>query len=477
MAGSFDPALLALHDEDRAMLVIIRRRHRWRRSPLFNNIMITALLSAIVIQSAMIFDLFWPAATYVGYWIQAAVFLFYLILPLSRIRPSVVGSAIIILLFLIVEHIRFCVMADESYNFNSLLFYLPFLSFLPLYKSGVSINTIAKILFWICVIYIFTYVVGYDRILSGSLGDNRAIKDGDFARGARLYLATVFAAFVAFYSVTNKSIPIVVRAIIFVIAFYALVLSGSRTYGVIFMLVLVLSSIRLFGMATRVLLFSIVMIICGLVMLGLLVPGWNPFAQMSSDGSGFARSLEYEVAMRVIKDHWFLGVGIANNFDAQQIFFKTREYLPLYPSDLGILGPLILFGIPGLLVFIAATYLCMVPSLGRHDGSGFRGVQLTAFTCAAFGVISPSLLLEPNAVFLMMLIVARLRDGPLFRVFQFEKLWFEAVSTDQGTVMQRVMAVVSIRHRRIYGADHYTPLTMTDPDTDTDSDRDQRPKT
>lgn len=430
-----------------------------RRPSFLDHCLITALLVAIVVHAAVIVDLLWPSATYASYFVQISVFLFYLFFPLTRIRLAIQIPAIAIFLFLVLEHVWFCHLSQQPYNFNAVLTYIELLSFLPFYRSGVPISRILKILFILITLYLLFYVVGHNSILSGALGDNRAIHDGDTARGSRLYLAAAFASFVAYYAMTNRRLGFLLRSGAFLIAVYALWLSGFRTFGLIFVIVMLLSLMRLLGGATRLALFGLFCVISGTLLLGFLVPHWNPFNYMSWDGSAFARSLEYRVAMKVVQQHWMWGVGIANTFDAQQIFFRTREYEPLYPSDLGILGPLILFGIPGVVAFVAATYFCIASPLRRDGGSGIRGLQLNCIACGLYGVISPSLMIEQNAVFLSLLFVAQLRAGQLFWWVRFEKLWFEAVPLNYRPVLQSFRAFVSNKGRNKGMPSHYSPPT------------------
>ena len=424
---------------------------------LVGHVLITALLAAIVVQAANIFDLFWSGATFFAYLVQLLVFLVYLAFPMMRIRLAVMLPALGIIVFLIIEHIRFCHLAESPYNFNALLFYLPLLSFLPLYKSGLPISRITNILFVVSTVYVIIYVVAHDLILSGSLGENRAIHNGDVERGTRLYLAAGFATFIAFYAMTNRKMAWILRAAVFGIAFVAIWLSGFRTLGAIFIAVMLLSSLRLLGIGTRIAFFCLFVVISAVLLAGLFVPQWNPFQSMASDGSAFARSLEYRVAMTVIKQHWLLGSGIASDFGAQQIFFRTKEYEPLYPTDLGILGPFIHFGVVGVIAFLVITYLCMVPMAGRNDGSGFRGLQLNGFLCGLMGVISPSLLLDPNALFLSILLVARLREGPLFRPIPFKKLWFEALPVRYGMALGGLRSAFGRGASKDHAANHYSP--------------------
>ncbi len=424
---------------------------------LSSHVLITALLAAILVQAANIFDVFWPGATYFAYLVQALIFLIYLVFPMTRIRLAVMLPAFGTILFLVIEHIRFCHIAERPYNFNALLFYLPLLSFVPLYKSGLPASRITSILFVLSTIYVAVYVVAHDLILSGGLGDNRAIRNGDFERGARLYLAAGFATFMAFYTITNRRMAFLLRVAIFALAVAAVWLSGFRTLGSIFIVIMLLYSLRLLGTPTRIALFGVFLAISGGLLLGLIIPQWNPFQSMSSDGSAFARALEYDVAMKVIKEHLILGVGIASDFEAQQAVFRTREYEPLYPTDLGILGPFIHFGIVGVVAFLIITYVCMVPMPGKNDGSGFRGLQLNGLLCGLMGVISPSLLLDPNALFLSILLVARLREGPLVRPIRFERVWFEALPQRYGLALASLRSLFRRRSTHDQIATHYSP--------------------
>lgn len=436
---------------------MVRVSRRPGSPSLFDLTMIVLLLAAIVIQAATIFDLFWPQATFASYIVQLLVFLFYLVFPLPRVRLAVVIPAVAIILFLIFEHILFARLAEQPYNFNAILQYFPLLSFLPLYRSRVSITTILKVLFAVSTIYMLIYVAGHNLILSGALGENRSIHDGDTERGARLYLASGFASFVVYYALTSYQTPFLRRALIFFLATYAIWLSGFRTFGLLFLAIMLLSSIRLLGLGTRIALFSFFLLISGVLLAGLAIPGWNPFQWMSWDGSAYARSLEYDIAVESIHRHWIFGIGLPGSFGDLQTFLRTPEYEPLYATDLGVIGPLILFGIPGTIAFLMATYFCVIPSLGRNDGSGYRGLQLNGILCAMMGVISPSLLLEQNALFFSILLVAWVREGPLLRPLPTEKLWFEAIPLDHKPLWQSITGRFTKADPDIRKGSHYEP--------------------
>jgi hypothetical protein len=435
--------------------MIARRQPIERPSSRFSRVLVACLLIAITVQAATIFDIFWSQATYFSYVVQIVVFVTFLVYPLFRMNVPIFLSAIGIIAFLAAEHVVFCRMAGQPYNFNAILMYIPLISFFSLYRSGCSLRYILNTLAIVVTVYLAVYLIGYDWLINS--GASRSVHAGDASRGVRLLLATGFASFLAFYAIAASGRPLALRSVMFLMAVAALYLSGSRMFGMLFLVILALSTLRLLGFGVRLLLFGLFALICGVLLLGFVLPDWNPFGYMAWDGSAYARSLEYRYALLWSSRTWMFGVGIPGTFAQLQTFLKTPLYEPLYATDLGVMGPLFVFGIPGLIAFLAATYFSIVPVIGGREGPEFRSMRLNGILCGMFGVLSPSLLLEQNALFLSILIVAAARGGARTRSTVTDtRLWVVAQPIYPGVVMPLLRKLIR-RGPGGQGASHYGP--------------------
>jgi hypothetical protein len=370
--------------------------------------MILLLYISIILHSAGIFDAFWPDAAYYGLLgmsisITAGVFL----CVVNR-TPITALWALLIVGFFAMQNFIFSQHSGSPMNLNALIGYLPLVSFVLIRQRVVSIHFLMGSLIFFSVLYLATYVFLYDYLLNLTPEENPALLVGDNIRGARLRLVLELASFTVFYATLNHRMHPIYRLLALGLGIAALWLSGSRTFQTLFIIIYLLTVLKLLGIGARIFFFALFCIVGATMLSGMFI-AWNPMEMFSGDNSGLARAMEYGYAVQALQRHWFTGVGLWNDFGTFQEYLRTPKYNPLFPSDLGIMGPYIVLGLPGLLLYILATYFCIVPRLKRLSTPGLRALRLNCMLCGAYGIISPAIFLESQTFFLAMLIGVTLR--------------------------------------------------------------------
>ncbi|MGE4324403.1 MAG: hypothetical protein AB7E60_15420 [Sphingobium sp.] len=360
------------------------------------------VLAATLALSSVIAALFWEPANIVSLSVLAlSVGLFLpFCLTSQRYQPAFwLGAAL--LAALVLAHVGFVRKSGTPMNLNMILSYFPGLIFIPLLRSKVSIDRSLRYLVWLSAAYILFYVLGYDRIvMAATEAGSNVVKGGDLDRGVRLFFAPAFAAFLFFFMLEWRRGNLLVRLAFMAAAVAALWISDYRTFMAIFVLIAALRLLRLLNPLTRLLIFAVVAGGYGMLLAGLYLPDWEPFALFDDDGSGFARLLAYRHITPFLQDHWLLGVGIAGSNASLQHYLHTPTHYSVYPTDLGPIGPLFVFGIGGLLLYVLLTYLMIVKRLPYRIAALWperAALHLTAMVCGIAGIISPSFLLETNS--------------------------------------------------------------------------------
>ncbi|WP_336966221.1 hypothetical protein [Sphingobium aquiterrae] len=370
--------------------------------------MILLLYASMILHSAGIFEVFWPGAAFFGLLGMSIAITAGLFLCVVNRTPVTALWALMIIGFFALQNFVFSVHSGARMNLNALIGYLPLVSFVLIRQRVVSIHFLMRSLAFFTVLYLATYVFLYDYLVHLTPAENPALLVGDDIRGARLRLVLELASFIVFYATLARRMNILYRLLALGLGIAALWLSGSRTFQALFVLVYLLAMFKLLGVGARTFLF---MLFCGVgatILSGMFI-AWNPMALFSGDNSGLARATEYGYAIQALQRHWFTGVGLWNDFGTFQEYLRTPKYNPLFPSDLGILGPYIVLGLPGLLIYILATWFCIVPRLRHLSTPGLRALRLNCVLCGTYGIISPAIFLESQTFFLAMLIGLALR--------------------------------------------------------------------
>jgi hypothetical protein len=370
-------------------------------------VLLGLLLVANLVAAARIFDTFWSNASRLSFVVQGLVIGYFLLVAVRRGDWRIVAAAVAVAIYFVFAHFLFVFQSGTAVNLNAIAIYLPLLAFVPFYEADIPIGQIMRVWVMVTAVYLLVYVFANGRLTSGAEASSALLLNHNQS-GKRVFLAAAHASFVAFYGLRVRHLHPGLRVALIALAVCALWMSGSRTFLLVFGMVFMIGAAGQMTRFVRIALFVLVMSVAAMLLAGLLWPGWNPFDYMIWDDSAYYRGHEYAVAMREIVRHPLLGVGISGVAVDLQHYFGTARFEPLFGSDLGALGPLIDFGLIGLAAFVCALYFALVPETPSHRFD-VDALKLTCITCAVNGVISPILLFDPGASFLMLLIAIWLR--------------------------------------------------------------------
>ncbi|MEI9851645.1 MAG: hypothetical protein WDN24_13265 [Sphingomonas sp.] len=207
--------------------------------------------------------------------------------------------------------------------------------------------------FWISFGYACIYLLSSYALSWGMLQiDVEArilVSADDVGRGDRLFLASAPIIFGLAYCLTHFSKKNMALYAVPLMVFVAtLIVSNSRTVTALTLLFAVayflVRNIRLIawggfaGYAIGVLLSIMIM----------FRPELNPFRQFD-ESSAYVRVMALEYVRSVIDHYWITGAGISFGEAAYSPLTGNRYF---YPSDIGMVGILYIYGIAGLLFYI-----------------------------------------------------------------------------------------------------------------------------
>jgi hypothetical protein len=220
-----------------------------------------------------------------------------------------------------------------------------------------------RAIYLITTVYAVVYVLLWVGLTAGVITLPEEAKiltaaDAGSGRGARLVLANAFATYGLAVAVVAMNRRPNVRdglcVILFATCFYlaqsrviaALVLAVMTAYTIIRLPRPRLPSPKIFqGAAFAVFVAGLTASIYVAV-----TPGVNPFSGDRYNLSAWARSEEIIIAQRLIPEHAWLGIGIPNGIRA---YAPISDVSFFYPSDIGLVGVLVSYGIPGLMLYFA----------------------------------------------------------------------------------------------------------------------------
>jgi hypothetical protein len=375
----------------------------------YTIIVVFCLLFANAMQAGKIFALFLPTASQIALAVQLLIAALYMLVAIRRGHGAIIAATVGLIAYLAAAHVIFVANSGSKYNFDTILTYVPLLSFVAFYEFNCSIRRIIRIYVVIAALYVAFYIVLNSVVLSGNIGRGSIILDSHNEDSSRVYFAGIYGAFLAFYALRAQQLHASLRMVLLLMVVYAFWLSGTRALFFIMSIVFVIAVIQQMNFTVRMGLLAVTLVLMGAMLVGLFFPSWNPLLFFSTDSSAYYRAREYYTAIGTIRAHWFLGVGTPSDFQALQTFLGTPRYEPLYASDLGPIAAFFEFGIIGLVAYLAAVIFCLTVELGNHDAEQ-QALQLTCITCALYAVFSPLILLEAGAMFVMLLIAAWLRE-------------------------------------------------------------------
>lgn len=399
--------------------MIADRRAPDQRRTLAENaavILLGLLIVGNVMQAARIYDLFWEDASRAGYLAQAIPIVIYLAVAVYQRHWACVILAVAVSLVLVNSHTQFVRLSGTQENYNCIATFLPLLTFVPFVTTKVPMDRILRILLVVTTIYVVSYLILIPVVSEHYASNAFILLPSHGGDDRRLYLAAAYATFAMLYGLRANGRSLIVRAGLILIGAAALWLSDTRTMIVIVIGVFSLGAFKLLVRPVRVALYGMVLLALLLILLGFVFSDWNPYSAAISDGSGAYRAIEYSWVIRILEHNWLMGVGTPGKFIDLQLYLQRDFSVPrsiwIFATDLGPLGAYFQFGLIGLAVFFAAITFCMI-SPWKSTSPESQALQMTAFACAIYGISSPLLVMEPSAIFLLLLVAAWWRDRRL----------------------------------------------------------------
>lgn len=410
-------------------------------------VMIVLTLLACVLKQGGLLTIFWSDGNFFALLMLAVVVAIYLPRSLMhrRYHPGF-WLAATILAALVAAQINFGLKSHFETNLNAIFAYFPLVTFVLFMRQEAPIDRTLTLLFWISAAYVAIYALAFPFLLSTAIEQGVQVSGlQDVERGARLAFAPGFAAFVFFYAWRRRSLNPLLRIAIMILPIVAILLSKYRTFLAIFLLIALFQGLRLMNPLTRLVLFGITLAGYLLILSGLFIPDWEPFGYFADDNSGFARLLQYRHILPFLKSYWLEGVGVSSSTLVFETYMRVPTTFAVYPTDLGPVGVLLVFGLPGLLVYFLMTYLMIVPAIPPPVTAARQALQLTCIVLGVQGIISPSFMMEGNALFFALLV----------------SLW---IQSRDGTSSQRdLFTYLSMVQRRDMDVMEPTPMPLTYP--------------
>lgn len=284
------------------------------------------------------------------------------------------------------------------------------------WKHG-DAQALLRAIYVIAIVYAVVYLLIWAGLVTGAISLPKEAKillaaDAGSNRGARIILSNTFATYGMAVAVVGMNRRPNVRAgiclILFATCFY---LAQSRVIAALVVMgMIAYTAIRLprpkvvqgaaFAIFSAGLIASIYVAV---------TPGVNPFSDDRYNLSQWARSEEILIAQRLIPQHAWLGIGIPNGI---------RAYAPLsdvnffYPADIGLVGVLVSYGIPGLMLYFAIICgACFATSklAGVVEPRFVYALGLTGAILTVYSVLATVLAATAWGSLFLSLLVARVR--------------------------------------------------------------------
>jgi hypothetical protein len=367
-----------------------------------------AYIVATTLFGARIFEQTLPVSRYALY-AQLLILLIYFGKAVRHAHFGVASSFIAIVVYILFCHWRFSDLSGTAPIYSAMASYLPVLSFLVFTECRLPLRSVLATIATISLVYLIVYVLGHSYLLRVNQSSGVGVLPADGARSARLYLLAAWASFAVFHGYLGRNLQPAYRAALVLFGLAALILSNSRTYQLIFMIVGVATVLGRTGLMLRLGIFVSFVVLTLTMLAGLMVPGWNPYSYMAWDSSAAFRSVEYTRALIGIGQHWLLGVGITADSAVMAKFLHAGRYDLMFSSDLGSVGVMLMMGVPGLLALTGVIWFCTVQTNDRYRQPGIQALQLNCLVSAACAWLTPMLVLEATAIFLGVLVAVRVR--------------------------------------------------------------------
>ena len=364
---------------------------------------------ANIVQAARIYNVFWPDTTRAAFIVQAVVTLGYTILAFYRGNVLVALGSVLVTAFLTGAHLVFVTQTGAPASFNIVATYLPILAFVVIRETKLPPGLFFRIVAVVSTLYIVSFIALNDYIIRSWPPDGSILLNEHSGDGYRVYFVGAYALFVAFCALRDRQMAMALRILLAVLAGTGILLSGTRAFLAIAALVVVLSPLIARSRPFRIGLLSVIYGGMAVLLLGLFVLDWNPFFIFTTDQSALTRAEEYRLVTETIRGHWLTGVGLATDPAYLRHYLGLGPYDAVYASDLGVLGPFFDFGVAGLVAMVGAVYFALTTRRVSTDPV-LQAMQLVCVAGALYAIISPMILIEPSAIFLMGLLAVVLRQ-------------------------------------------------------------------
>lgn len=370
-------------------------------------------------------------------------------------------------LLLVIQCYVFASVTGLPANFNALFSFLNVIAF-PLFSlRGLNLNRLFLLTFIASMAYCLIYVVKYDDFVASAeaatatlfkmKGSAAALVEvpgvrvlvGDTARGTRVFLAAGFSTFAFFYALVRMLTERKLRWLLCLVCVGgAIVMSLSRAYMAILLVVSAAHLFRLTGRPQRLIFAALFLVAATFIVSGVPVERWNPLGLTSGDMSGAVRSRAYDVIRNFVNDHYLLGVGIAPDPQAQAALVGTPS---VFWPDLGTLGVWYTFGLLGLLVYCAEMVIITIgPSRPPElSVTNHRVLLLCGIVVGLYACLSPDAWGGSNGVIAAIIIGILTRQArPLPRVAAF---WFGVERMLFGSRDQPLQGILTKAAYRLSG--------------------------
>lgn len=275
---------------------------------------------------------------------------------------------------------------------------LTFIVFFIVGRDGLSeyaINTLAVYALGYVCFYIAYVAAYFSGLLPPSFTTALLLNDAD--RGDRFFAyagALSFSWYVALSRVRERRTQR--RVAVFGLCVLANVLTLSRVYLACLAAVTAMELLRLPRAVIRIVCIGSLFFISAVLLYGLIDTRWNPFFAFSSnDASGLGRGLEYQIAQDLLMRSPILGLGLSSSPEQPGLLTGISFFSP---GDLGMAGVMLDFGVVGLSLFLASSWIACtrLPTVKSYQADA---LNLTGCTLAMYGCIAPILFVPGGAFY------------------------------------------------------------------------------
>jgi hypothetical protein len=312
-----------------------------------------------------------------------------------------------ILLFFVLYMFVFSIKSGREINWNAMAQTYGLLGFIVFYEIGKRqlFPRLLRVMYFMLTIYLVWYVVKAILYYAGLIDVIEPPEIytvlHDQERGQRLFLAGALATFVWTYALTHMQERFTLgHFLAFALAVSASALSISRVFLAVnlavFLLYFFTRNIRLVSIAT----FAMYILVALYLMTGIFDTSINPFDISSTDTTTLYRKYEYDVMVTHIHEDPVIGIGLYDS-NAGISYYVGR--MLFFPSDIGIIGVWMMFGLIGVLLLgFLPAYICCFPRASIHNtgmsNADLRTLSLTGCCIGLYASTSMNMINGPDSL-------------------------------------------------------------------------------